>query len=88
VPISSDLAAQLAVLVEFGPKLRSAGYESIELGEIVVKLRAEAAPMAVETSGSDEEQAPVPSLHAAETYGLPPGAELPGFRRPVDLPKE
>ena len=78
----NDLAKQLDILIDRAPKLRAAGFQSLRVGDISMEL----APPAVEAPESikgDDKQAR--DIDDAVTFGLPEGAELPGFKRPHDL---
>ena len=75
---------QLDILIAYGPRLRAAGYQSVTIGDdgVVSIVLLPPDPVA-----SDVVDAPPPKaiLDDAETYGLPEGADVPGFRRPDDL---
>ncbi len=79
----TDLAKQLEAIAAHAPKLRDAGVKALRVGEISMELTpAESVPI-IEVKGEGEKQSR--NLDDAVTYGLPEGADVPGFRRPDGL---
>jgi hypothetical protein len=79
----TDLAKQLEILTAAAPRLRSAGFQQLSIGEISMVLAPPEPEAPLPTPGATEKQ--TRDLDDAVTYGLPEGAEVPGFRRPDDL---
>ncbi len=84
--MTDDLAAQFALIAAHAPRLRSAGVQSLTIGDLSVVLLPPDPPMAQEVTDAELEE-PRNALDDASTYGLPEDAEVPGFRRPDDLPR-
>jgi hypothetical protein len=80
--VNAKLIRQLELLTEFAPRLRSAGFQSLTIDGITMVL-APPEPAPPEPTKDDEK--PKRDLDDVVTYGLPEGAEVPGFRRPDDL---
>jgi hypothetical protein len=80
--MTDDLATQLTLIARHAPILREAGVQSLTVGEISMEL-APPDPPPPEASTGDQKQPR--DLDDAVTYGLPEGADVPGFRRPDDL---
>jgi hypothetical protein len=75
----NDLAKQLETIAAHAPRLRNAGVKALRVGEISMELTpAESVPI-IEAKGDEK---PSRGLDDAVTYGLPEGADVPGFRRP------
>lgn len=77
----NDLAKQLETIAAHAPKLRGAGVRTLSIGEISMELAPPdpAPPVSVADEKTKRD------LDDVVTYGLPEGAEVPGFRRPDDL---
>jgi hypothetical protein len=75
---ANDLAAKLALIVDYAPRIRAAGVSSLTIGEISMDLLA---PEPKAIAHADEDKV-LPLDRDPETYGLPEGADIPGFRRP------
>jgi len=81
-PSPSDL---LTLIAQKAPELRKAGVKAITLdGE---GFRVELAPHVEETTQQAAKQEevvePPDPWNDPQTYGLPPGAKVPGFNRPT-----
>jgi hypothetical protein len=75
------LRERLELMVEFGPRLRVAGYQSFELEGIRAVLTPPDAP---EPKPEKTEAEPSSPLNDPDTYGS--SGKVPGFERPSDLP--
>jgi hypothetical protein len=75
----TDLAKQLETIAAHAPKLRAAGVQSLSIDGISMGL-APPDPPPPEPSTGDQKQPR--DLDDAVTYGLPEGADVPGFQRP------
>ena len=82
-----DLDAKLALVAEHAPKLRAAGVQVLAIDGITMHLAPHDPPAPVDLR-PPEDETPVRDLDDPSTYGLPEGAEVPGFRRPEDLPRK
>ncbi len=78
-----DMAAALQLVTEHAPRLRAAGVHSLSIGGVSMVLLPPEPP--APTPEVVEDDAPKDLLHDRSAYGLPDGAELPGFRRPADM---
>ena len=83
-PLSGDLEAKLRLVVDFAPKLRAAGVSTLTVEGMSMTLVDVAPPVVDDSKPGDAESEP-PVEEDLDTYGLPPGARLPGFTRPEDL---
>ncbi len=79
----TDLAKQLETIAAHAPKLRAAGVQSLTIDGISMELAPPDPAPVIEIKGESEKQGR--NLDDAVTYGLPEGAEVPGFRRPDGL---
>lgn len=77
----------LSLIEERAPRLRKAGVLEIELDmdDAGVKLKlAPELPDILDDPKATKQSASSNPLYDARTYGLPDGAELPGFPPPID----
>jgi hypothetical protein len=81
-----DLAAQLAILAEHAPRLRAAGIQHLKVADLELVLAPPDPSPVIELGAADAEE-PRGVLDDASTYGLPEDADVPGFKRPDDLPR-
>lgn len=81
------LAESLRLIAEHAPKLRAAGVQSLTVDGVSMVLLPPDPPAYVAPALTDEDEQPVSLLDDPSAYGLPDGAEVPGFRRPDDLPR-
>jgi hypothetical protein len=78
----TDLAKQLELIAAHAPKLRDAGVQSLSIEGISMVLAPPDPPTPTDTPGDPKSTR---DLDDAVTYGLPDGADIPGFRRPDGL---
>lgn len=80
-----DLAEVVRILKEEAVALRERGVLTLKLGELEVTL----APALGEMPEFKDDDVENPNtFNDPATYGLPPGAEAPGFSRPGSLTDE
>jgi len=85
--MAADISTTLRVIAEHAPKLRAAGVHSLTVdGVSMVLLPPDPAPMPEQQA--TEDTSPTSDMDDPATYGRPEGSELPGFRRPEDLPRK
>ncbi len=75
----------LRKIAEHAPKLRAAGVQSLSVDGVSMVLLPPDPPAQDAEPGTAE---PSSDRDDPNTYGLPEGAEAPGFRRPDDLPRK
>jgi hypothetical protein len=80
-----SLADVVALLKAEAPKLREAGVLSLKYGDVHVEFAAAMGEMPTLTDDEPENQN---TFQDPATFGLPPGAEVPGFSRPGSLTDE
>jgi hypothetical protein len=68
----------LTKLEQHGPKLREAGVTAFSVGDVHVELARHEPPLGDRDDGDEDPDDPDP-LNDPTTYGLRPGARLPGF---------
>lgn len=80
-----NLAETLRIIADNAPALRAAGVQSLTVEGVSMVLVPPDPPAFVEVAPDRDE--PTSDMNDPTTYGLPEGAEPPGFRRPDDLPR-
>lgn len=79
------LAELVEILKRDAPKLREAGVTKFSCADVTVELAAHEPSIDISTSFGDEEHTHIADpLQDPTTFGLPPGAKLPGFERTRD----
>lgn len=75
----ADLAASLDAIAGRAAALRDAGVREISIDGVVVKIAAPEPPIVVADANATAKPRNMSPSHDPETYGLPPGSDVPGL---------
>lgn len=68
------------LLKEEAPALRKAGVLKLTYADVIVELASDDGPVEQQSRDIEIDEDPEDPLDDPRTYGLPPGAEVPGFK--------